>query len=962
MKTNKNCTKLRQLKEYILILVISLAIPCLLVRPARANDPPPVLLTWGGLSNPLSIDIDGAGNSYVVDLNNHQIKKFDTQGNLLMTWGGLGNGEGQFNTPTGIAVDIAGNVYVADSRNYRIQKFDSTGNFITQWGSQGSDEGQFREPVGVAADLFGNIYVVDSNLNRLQKFDNTGGFIFQRTGFSSPQGVEVDDAGNIYVADTVNAQIQKFDSAGTFITSWGSFGTSDGQFSWPHNLGIDRDGNLYVADRDNHRIQKFDNQGNFLTKWGTNGSGLGQFSSPVDVVFDIQQNSYVVDSGNNRIVKLGLPTITFSDSRYLVNEEAGPAVISMTVSPAVNSAVQVNYQTTDGSATAGVDYQPLSTTLLIPANTEVMTVSLPITGDRSTEGNETINMSLSNPLTARLGGLITATLTIVDDDLPPGTTVTPTMLTVSEPAGTADFTLKLNSPPTASVTISLTPTNTECAVAPTSVTFEPLTWNTIQTATVSAVDDSLVDGDQTCLIQTVAVSRDSLYDGLEVADVTVTVSNDDVSPPTLSVAPTRLFFEAVENTNNPLPQTIRLSNSGPGVISWTVSVTVAGGRDWLTVTPLSGTVPATLTASVETSGLTRGSYTATILIDGGPVDNSPQQVEVTLNINPPVENPLLQVNPTSLTFTALQGGANPADQTLTINNGSTGIINWSAQENIAWLSLDHQTGTAPSTVTVSVDLTSLTAGSYNGDITIDGGGVQGSPQTVPVTLTVAPSGEGRVRMVHAAPFASGEASVRLVLDGTDLWPDFNYQQVQDYTNLAVGSHTVEIFLNPTSREIFATQVAISTTFTVEANQDYTLIVIGDGNNQPLDLLWLRDDNRPPNPGQAKLRLVHTAPFTSGQALIDLVNEEGNIAIVEDVPYGIFSPFVSLEPNTYNFKLTTPDDLTTVLIDAPPVVVEAGNQATILAIGDGQNQPPGILLIGEATIQEGRQIFLPVVRR
>src|SRR3954471_17948888 len=57
---------------------------------------------------------------------NH-IKKFDSDGKLITSWGQTGSSQGQFLHAHGIGLDSAGNVYVSDAENYNIQKFDSDG-------------------------------------------------------------------------------------------------------------------------------------------------------------------------------------------------------------------------------------------------------------------------------------------------------------------------------------------------------------------------------------------------------------------------------------------------------------------------------------------------------------------------------------------------------------------------------------------------------------------------------------------------------------------------------------------------------------------------------------------------------------------------------------------------------------------------------------------------------------------
>ena len=80
---------------------------------------------------PIGIAVDTAGNLYVVDGNNRTIRKITAAGvvsTLAGTAGGVfGNADGiggaaRFGNPAGIAVDTAGNLYVADYGNSNIRK------------------------------------------------------------------------------------------------------------------------------------------------------------------------------------------------------------------------------------------------------------------------------------------------------------------------------------------------------------------------------------------------------------------------------------------------------------------------------------------------------------------------------------------------------------------------------------------------------------------------------------------------------------------------------------------------------------------------------------------------------------------------------------------------------------------------------------------------------------------------
>lgn len=121
-------------------------------------------------------------------------------------------------------------------------------------------------------------------------------------------------------------------------------------------------------------------------------------------------------------------------------------------------------------------------------------------------------------------------------------------------------------------------------------------------------------------------------------------------------------------------------------------------------------------------------------------------------------------SPSSLTFSATAGGANPPDQNVSITNtGDAGTtLNWTASDDAAWLSITAS-GTAPSTLVASVNTSGLAGGTYNGTITISATGATNTPQTVPVTLSVLPmpvnnNAEGGTDLTTITTGNSGGAS------------------------------------------------------------------------------------------------------------------------------------------------------------------------------------------------------------
>ena len=86
----------------------------------------------------------------------------------------------------------------------------------------------------------------------------------------------------------------------------------------------------------------------------------------------------------------------------------------------------------------------------------------------------------------------------------------------TEAGGTATFTVKINSQPSANVTIGVSSSDTtEGTVSPSLLTFTSSNWSENQTVTVTGVNDSLDDGNQSyTLVLSAANSSDSDYSGL----------------------------------------------------------------------------------------------------------------------------------------------------------------------------------------------------------------------------------------------------------------------------------------------------------------------------------------------------------------------------------------------------------------------------------------------------------------
>ena len=89
----------------------------------------------------------------------------------------------------------------------------------------------------------------------------------------------------------------------------------------------------------------------------------------------------------------------------------------------------------------------------------------------------------------------------------------------------------------------------------------------------------------------------------------------------------------------------------------------------------------------------------------------------------------------NLTFGSLPG-AGPISQTVTVSNTGSGTLTYTAQSNVAWMTATAGTGTAPDTLTVTVNPGSLAAGVYTGSVQIASPGAINNPQQINVVFNV----------------------------------------------------------------------------------------------------------------------------------------------------------------------------------------------------------------------------------
>jgi len=118
----------------------------------------------------------------------------------------------------------------------------------------------------------------------------------------------------------------------------------------------------------------------------------------------------------------------------------------------------------------------------------------------------------------------TATTTL---DLATGVTVSKSTAAVTEGGATDSYTVVLDGQPTDDVVITISVTGAKATVSPTTLTFTSVNYRDPQTVTVTAVDDSTVEGTHSDTVTHSASSLDLDYEGISIGELAVTITDND---------------------------------------------------------------------------------------------------------------------------------------------------------------------------------------------------------------------------------------------------------------------------------------------------------------------------------------------------------------------------------------------------------------------------------------------------
>jgi len=254
------------------------------------------------MNQPHEIRFDPAGNLYIVDMQNHAVRKVDLSTMQITTIAGTGkpgySGDGgpatqaQFKQPHSIQFGPEGDLYICDIGNHVIRRVDMKTQIVSTYAGTGvpgpTPDGApiaatpLKGPRSIDFDARGDLWLATREGNQVFRIDTqagryvhvagTGQSGFEGNGgpakaaaLKGPKGIAIDSQGNAWLADTESNSVRMIDAKTGNLQLMAGTGTEgDGPEGDPlqcklarlHGIFVDRDGSILIGDSQAHRIRR----------------------------------------------------------------------------------------------------------------------------------------------------------------------------------------------------------------------------------------------------------------------------------------------------------------------------------------------------------------------------------------------------------------------------------------------------------------------------------------------------------------------------------------------------------------------------------------------------------------------------------------------------------------------------------------------------------------------------------
>ncbi len=336
-------------------------------------------------------------------------------------------------------------------------------------------------------------------------------------------------------------------------------------------------------------------------------------SNPVNAQLGTALHTYTIIDND------AAPDVSFDAAAQQVSENVGGSLnLILRLSAVSAKAVTVPF-TVSGTATAGSDYTIVTAgDVSIPAGVDSGSITIDILDDMTSEGNETVVVSLGSPTNATAVAPIAHTLTIIDDDDAPVVSFRTTVSSGSENISPVLIEVVLSAASAQTVTVDYAVTGGTANAedySPTGGTLSFAPGDTSKTFNFNVNEDLVHEGDETVVL----TLSNAVNANVGTAQHTYTIEDDEAAP---VVSFSALSQDRSEDAG-PVTVTVNLSNASSQAISvpYTISgsATIGSGNDYTvsSISPLSiaaGQTNATLTVTINDDELDEVDETAILTL------------------------------------------------------------------------------------------------------------------------------------------------------------------------------------------------------------------------------------------------------------------------------------------------------------------------------------------------------------
>jgi len=291
-----------------------------------------------------------------------------------------------------------------------------------------------------------------------------------------------------------------------------------------------------------------------------------------------------------------------------------------------------------------------------------------------------------------------------------------------------------------------------------------------------------VSGSSPAAITLHVANYSTLAAGTYTADIAINLSGGGpplLVPVTLTVTPSAALAMSPAAVNltiaangggaSTVTQTITVQS--PQTISYSLTATTQSGGAWLSLSKTNGATDDTFDLLANGASLPPGTYTGTVTVQPTSASGPKRLIAVTLVVTTSVE---VMPDPGTIAVVYRAGDSMPAAQSISLETLGNAAATFSISADAPWVTVSPNTGSAPATISITVDPTALSAGAHYASVIVSTPAAANGQMSIPVTVFV-PTPNPVIQSVQNAasyapgPVAPGEA---VVIYGSYLGPVF----------------------------------------------------------------------------------------------------------------------------------------------------------------------------------------------